>query len=261
MPHFAETTRKGASLRHLANILTGLNLAFGFTSMMLAMDGHIVGAAWLIALAVVMDAFDGKAARFFGASSPMGLQFDSLADVVSMGVAPSILCYASAFREDSELGMIVCTIPVIAAAYRLARFNVRASRSSAYEGLTPPLHACLIATFVLMNYAIWDEVAHVEILAGMLIVTSLLMVSRIPLAGLPRFTLREQGRNMFKLFVLAAAISVGAINPPLFAFPVVVLLCMISIVAGLAQSRKQHREIEDDDDVVPQPISTGWKKP
>lgn len=249
-------------MRHLANILTGLNLAFGFTSMMLAMDGHIVGAAWLIALAVVMDAFDGKAARFFGASSPMGLQFDSLADVVSMGVAPSILCYAAAFREDSELGMVVCTIPVIAAAYRLARFNVRAaSRSSAYEGLTSPLHACLIATFVLMNYAIWDEVTHVEILAGMLIVTSLLMVSRIPLAGLPRFTLREQGRNMFKLFVLAAAIGIGAINPPLFAFPVVVLLCTISIVAGLAQSRKLHREVDDDDDEVPQPISTGWKKP
>lgn len=250
-------------MRHLANILTGLNLAFGFTSMMLAIDGHIIGAAWLIALAVVMDAFDGKAARFFGASSPIGLQFDSLADVVSMGVAPSILCYAAAFREASDLGMVVCTIPVIAAAYRLARFNVRAAtRTSGYEGLTSPLHACLIATFVLMNYALWDEVSNVGVLAVMLLVTSFLMVSRIPLAGLPRFTLREQGRNLFKLIILAVAIGIGAINPPLFAFPVVLLLCLISVAAGLMQMRKLQREIvEGEDEEMTHNISTGWKKP
>ncbi len=72
-------------MRHLANILTALNLVFGFSAILLSIDGHVQLAAWLIVLAVVMDAFDGKAARFFGASSPFGLQFDSLADVVSMG--------------------------------------------------------------------------------------------------------------------------------------------------------------------------------
>lgn len=245
-------------MRHLANMLTGLNLVFGFSSMLLAIDGHIQVAAWLIALAVVMDAFDGKAARFFGASSPFGLQFDSLADVVSMGVAPSILCYAAAFREDSELGMIVCTIPVIAAAFRLARFNVRsASRSSAYEGLTSPLHACLTATFVLMNYALWGEIVNVEVLAAMLVTTSILMISKIPLAGLPRFTFREQGRNLRKVFLLAVAIGIGAINPPLFAFPIMLALCIVAVVAGQMQMRKMHRDLDED---FVEPLPTGLKK-
>ncbi|MCB1059637.1 MAG: CDP-diacylglycerol--serine O-phosphatidyltransferase [Calditrichaeota bacterium] len=245
-------------MRHLANILTSLNLVFGFFSMMLAIDGRIEVAAWLIILAVVMDAFDGKAARFFGASSPMGLQFDSLADVVSMGVAPSILAYAAAFREDSLLGMIVCTVPVLAAAYRLARFNVRAaSRASAYEGLTSPLHASLIATFILMNYNLWGGVVTPEVLAGLLVVTSLLMVSKIPLAGLPRFTLREHGRNLRKVAILVLAIVVGALNPPLFGFPIILMLCVTAAIAGQIQSRKSPRILDED---ISEPISTGLKK-
>ncbi|NUO18141.1 CDP-diacylglycerol--serine O-phosphatidyltransferase [bacterium] len=247
-------------MRHLANILTSLNLVFGFTSMMLSVDGHIVGAAWLIALAVVMDAFDGKAARFFGASSPLGLQFDSLADVVSMGVAPSLLCYSAAFRDQSEYGMIVCTIPVLAAAYRLARFNVRAaSRSPGYEGLTSPLHACLVSTYILMNYAIWDEVMYVQVLTSLLILTSVLMISKLPFAGLPRFSLREQGKNTAKLVVLAGSIAVGVINPPLFAFPVVVLLCLLSLTFGFLHIRRHIHVLEDDE--ATESLNTGWKKP
>lgn len=247
-------------MRHLANVLTGLNLVFGFSSMMLTIDGHLQGAAWMIVLAVVMDAFDGKAARFFGASSPMGLQFDSLADVVSMGVAPSILAYTAAFQEESVLGMIVCTIPVLAAAFRLARFNVRAaSRSSAYEGLTSPLHACLVSTFMLMNFDLWGGVEHAEVLAGLLIATSLLMVSRLPLAGLPKFSLREQGKNLRKLAGLAVAIGVGAINPPLFAFPTMLVLCVFAAIAGQMQVRRANRDLEDEEELA-EPISTGLKK-
>lgn len=245
-------------MRHLANILTALNLVCGFFAILLSIDGHVQLAAWLIVLAVVMDAFDGKAARFFGASSPFGLQFDSLADVVSMGVAPSVLCYAAAFREDSILGMVVCTIPVLAAAFRLARFNVRsASRSSAYEGLTSPLHACLIATFIIMNYDVWGEVVALEVLAGVMLITSLLMISRLPIGGLPRFTLREQGKNLRKVVVLAAAIGLAAVNPPLFAFPVMLMLVVFAVIAGQLQVRKAHRDALEEE--MPEPLTSTWK--
>jgi len=247
-------------LRNLANILTALNLIFGFSSMLLAIDGHIQVAAWLIVLAVVMDAFDGKAARFFGASSSFGLQFDSLADVVSMGVAPSILCYAAAFREDSLIGMIVCAVPVLAAAFRLARFNVRSgSGKGAYEGLTSPLHACLVSTFVLMNYALWDGIAEIEWLAGLLIVTSLLMVSHLPLAGLPKFSLRDSGRNLFRLVILAVGIGLAATNAPVFAFPLMVVLFALSAFFGQLQIRRARDE-EVDEDADAEPLPTGWKK-
>lgn len=246
-------------MRHLANILTALNLLCGFSAILLSIDGHVQLAAWCIVLAVVMDAFDGKAARFFGVSSPFGLQFDSLADVVSMGVAPSVLCYAAAFQDDSLLGMALCAVPVLAAAFRLARFNVRsASRSSAYEGLTSPLHACLLATFVIMNYDIWGEIVAVEVLAGLMIITSLLMVSKLPIGGLPKFTLREHGRNIWKLAVLAVVLGLAAINPPLLAFPVILLLVVFAAIAGQLQVRKAQRDALDEEE-LPEPLPSTWK--
>ncbi len=246
-------------MKYLANILTALNLIFGFSAILLAIDGHASLAAWLIVLAVIMDAFDGKAARFFGGSSPLGLQFDSMADVVSMGVAPSVLCYIVAFREDSVIGMVVCTLPVLAAAFRLARFNVKESKhSGAYEGLTSPLHACLISTFVILNFRIWGEVRSIEVLAGLLLLTALLMVSKVPIGALPRFTLREQGRNSRRVVILALCIGVAMIDPPLLAFPVILLLIASAAIAGQFQSRRLH-ELADVDQ--PEPFTTRWKNP
>ncbi|MCB9357178.1 MAG: phosphatidylcholine/phosphatidylserine synthase [Calditrichaeota bacterium] len=240
-------------MRNLANILTGMNLVCGFAAILLAMDGHMVLSAWLIMLAVTLDAFDGKAARFFGVSSPLGLQFDSMADVVSMGVAPSVLCYAAAFQDESILGMVVCTIPVLAAAFRLARFNVLTSRvSGLYEGLTSPLHAGLVATFVIMNIHLWGEIASAEVLAGLLIATSLLMVGRLPIGGLPRFTFREHGRNMIRLVALALFILAAMFDPPLLSFPIMLLLVLSAIVAGQLQAR---RKSEEDDD-LPEPLTS-----
>ncbi|MCC6477096.1 CDP-alcohol phosphatidyltransferase family protein [bacterium] len=247
-------------MRYLANILTGANLVFGVSGILMAVDGHPVLAAWLIVLAGVMDAFDGKAARYFGGSSDFGLHFDSLADVISFGVAPSILAYTVAFRDLEWPGMFVCILPVLAAAFRLARFNLGADEHSHdYEGLASPAHAGLITTFVLMNYSLWGEIGNSNYFAGLMLISALLMVTRLPLAGLPRFSLRDTRANLLKLALIASAIGFTAWNPPRHAFFSLVFMLIFAFVNGFVRSRRALVEDGDEDDDA-EPVPSHWKR-
>ena len=211
----------------------------------MAIDGHPQIAAWLIIFASIFDAFDGKVARLFGGGSRFGLHFDSLADMVSFGVAPAVLVYRVAFQDLGIAGLIVTFIPVLFAAIRLARFNVSADGGAHdFVGLSSPLHACLLASFVEMSYYSWGEIRDSNILAGIVIVTGLLMVSHLPLTGLPRFTLREPGYNLFKMIVLLTAVAVMVINPPVYTFPALAVLVLSGFVAGILHSI-MHRVDED----------------
>ena len=164
---------------------------------------------------MVLDAFDGKAARFFGGGgSEFGMQFDSLADMVSFGVAPAALIYTVAFTDLSLPGVVVTFMPVLCAAVRLARFNVTADgKAHDFVGLSSPLHACLVASFVIMSYSMWGEIVDTNVLAGLVLLSSLLMVSHLPLPGLPRFTLREPGYNLLKLLALVVALVFRGVEP------------------------------------------------
>ncbi len=231
-----------------ANLMTSGNLFCGLFSILLAFDGHPQIAAWLIILAMVLDAFDGKAARLFGGGgSDFGLQFDSLADMVSFGVAPAALIYTVAFTDLSLPGVVVTFIPVLCTAVRLARFNVTADgKSHDFVGLSSPLHACLVASFVIMSYTMWGEIVDTNVLAGLVVLTSLLMVSHLPLPGLPRFTLREPGYNLLKLLALIVALVFVVLNPPRNMFPVMAALVVAGFTAGLIRLLI-NRDADDTD--------------
>lgn len=232
-----------------ANIVTSGNLFCGVFSVLSVMDGHPVLAAWFIVLAAVFDAFDGKAARFFGGGSEFGMQFDSLADMVSFGLAPSALLYAIAFNDLGFPGLIVTFVPVLAAAIRLARFNVMAaSGKSAYVGLSSPLHACLMAAFVVMSFSRWGEILDSNVLAALALISGLLMVSHLPLPALPRFTLREPGYNLAKMLFLIASVVYVAVNPARHAFPVLTVLIVSAFVVGGIHALIGRHESEDDED-------------
>jgi CDP-diacylglycerol---serine O-phosphatidyltransferase len=233
-----------------ANILTGGNLFCGLLSILLAFDGHPQIAAWLIVFAAVLDALDGKAARLFGGGSAFGLQFDSMADMVSFGVAPSVLVYVTAFADLKLPGLFATFVPALFTGIRLARFNVHADgKAHDYVGLSSPLHACLIATFVVMSYSMWGEIADENVLAGIVLLTSVLMVSRLPLPGLPRFTLREPGYNLVKMLVLLGALILVAINPPHHAFPVLAVVVLIALITGGVRAILNREPEEDEDDL------------
>lgn len=240
-----------------ANIMTSANLLCGMLSMMMAIDGHYQLSAWLIIFATLFDAFDGKVARFFGGGSNFGIQLDSLADMVSFGVAPSILAYTVAFQDLESAGIFVTFMPALCAALRLARFNTTADgKSHDFVGLSSPLSACLIASFIEMSIYSWGEIRDSNILAGLIILTSLLMVSTLPLPGLPRFTLREPGYNLFKMVVLIACVGFMSFNPPVYTFPALAFLVVSGFAAGIlrtifSRNTSDDEEEEDDDEGVP----------
>ena len=96
----------------------------GLSSVMLAFDGHFTVAAALIAVSIVLDIADGFVARLIGATSPFGLQLDSLADLISFGLAPAILVHTWALDEWPILSWLAAFFWLACAAFRLARFNV-----------------------------------------------------------------------------------------------------------------------------------------
>jgi CDP-diacylglycerol--serine O-phosphatidyltransferase len=103
---------------------TTLNMMSGLSSVMLAFDGHFTVAAALIAVSIVLDIADGFVARLIGATSPFGLQLDSLADLVSFGLAPAVLVHTWALDEWPVLSWLAAFFWLACAAFRLARFNV-----------------------------------------------------------------------------------------------------------------------------------------
>jgi CDP-diacylglycerol---serine O-phosphatidyltransferase len=242
-----------------ANLMTAGNLFCGLLSVLMATTGHPLVAGWLIILAALLDALDGKAARFFGSSSAFGIQFDSMADMVSFGVAPATLVYQIAFSDSGIPGLLITFVPVLFTALRLARFNVSADfKSHDFVGLSSPLHACLISSFVIMSYALWDEIADPNVLAGLIIISSLLMVSRFPLTGLPRISLREPGYNLVKLLFLLGALVAMGINPPRYTFPVLVAVVAAGFISGTVRAvLKRHEEPDEDelDDGETEPIT------
>ena len=108
----------------LPSLFTLSNMLFGFSSLRAAQDGNFDLAAVLIGVAVVFDIFDGAMARAVGAITPFGLQFDSLADLISFGVAPAFLLYSWSLHDLGGPGWLLACFWLACAAYRLGRFNV-----------------------------------------------------------------------------------------------------------------------------------------
>lgn len=108
----------------LPSLCTLVNLLCGFSSILASIDGKYRHAAVLVAVAIVFDIADGAVARAVGAITPFGLQFDSLADLTSFGVAPALLLYNRSLNEMYWIGWVVAGLWIACAAFRLARFNV-----------------------------------------------------------------------------------------------------------------------------------------
>ncbi|QKE84839.1 CDP-diacylglycerol--serine O-phosphatidyltransferase [Arthrobacter sp. NEB 688] len=126
---------------------TTLNMVSGFSSVLLAFRGHFTLAAVLIAFSIVMDIADGFVARLVGATSPFGLQLDSLADLISFGVAPAVLVHTWALSDWPVLAWLVAFLWLSCAAFRLARFNVTidpAADKRYFVGLPSPGAASVV---------------------------------------------------------------------------------------------------------------------
>jgi len=210
--------RRGLHL--LPNLFTTGNLFFGFYTIVHATLGDSDHAAMGIVLAMLFDIFDGRVARLTNATSKFGGEYDSLADVVSFGVAPAILAFSAGdLRLMGRAGWVLAFLYVACAALRLARFNVSTSRyKGRFEGLPSPAAAGMIAStqwfvdFVQQSYPWSAPPWLVAIGTGGV---GLLMVSTIPYRSFKEIDLRH---SYGTLVFLICAITLIVIEPSVTLF-------------------------------------------
>ncbi len=177
------------------------NAGLGFYSIISSIERNFTSSAWAILLAVILDVFDGRIARLTRSTSRFGLEFDSLADLISFGLAPSILTYQVVLK-DMRGGVLVAFLFVIGGVLRLARFNVRvAEKDIAYfDGLCIPVAGGMLASFHVLPF--WAKETHLffSAIPLIMIVLSFLMVSKIKYVNLKKVRLTK--RQPFKILML-----------------------------------------------------------
>lgn len=176
------------------NLVTSMNLFCGFYSIVASIKGDLLTAAWAVLAASIFDMLDGKVARLTKTTSQFGIQYDSMSDLASFGVAPGILAYQWCLAPFDRLGWMASFLFVCCGALRLARFNVRTEviKSNFFEGVPIPLAAGLMATF----YIFQDFTGVPSVPSTMVLVftfgLSSLMVSSIPFPSFKGINLRSR---------------------------------------------------------------------
>lgn len=206
------------------------NVVCGFIAILSAFDNQIETACWFIFLAAFLDALDGKVARLSGGTSQFGVELDSLADFLSFGVAPAVLVYTIKLNHLGKWGWIISVVYIMAASYRLARFNLLAETDEKKDflGLPVPGAALTIVSFVLFSYTLWGQLEYAEILVSMVILFSFLMVSQVQYDALPdKF---DSKAAKIKLAALIIAVIAILIKPRLLLFPVMSLYILFGVV-------------------------------
>ncbi|MDC9726669.1 MAG: CDP-diacylglycerol--serine O-phosphatidyltransferase [Candidatus Thioglobus sp.] len=202
--------RRGVYL--LPNILTTFGLFAGFFAIILATKGQYADAAIAIFVAMLWDGLDGRVARLTNTQSAFGEQYDSMADMVSFGVAPALLMYFYLFEGLSQVGWIGAFIYVAAGALRLARFNTQIGVQDKryFQGLPSPAAAALIAGLVwtkeMIGPSAYDD-QYLVIGAWIILVSAgILMVSNVRYYSFKEVNFK--GRSSFKLLLLATLILI-----------------------------------------------------
>lgn len=232
----------------LPDLLTTANLCCGTASILLSSQDELTIACWLLFLAAVFDVFDGLAARALGGGTPLGVQLDSLADMVSFGVAPAFALWTAALplQPGGESWIAAAALCIcIASAWRLAKFNVDTRQTSGFLGLPTPSNGLFWASMVLVvlgqdfpaNAITGKLHAGVAAFLGspllvftMALVLGLFMLSELPLPGLK---FKHKGWNGNEtIFLLIAAGVVGVLLFGLLAVPLLLVLYLLSPLWG-----------------------------
>ncbi|MDR1784503.1 MAG: CDP-diacylglycerol--serine O-phosphatidyltransferase [Endomicrobium sp.] len=200
----------------VASFFTCGNIICGCLSIISVMDGNFLKASWLLILAIAFDMMDGRIARITNTTSDFGVQLDSLSDLVSFGIAPSIMMYQLVLNDLDKIGVLIAVLFVLCSALRLAKFNVMTQDGvvhSFFMGLPTPASAGLLVSFVLSYelsiYSLTFKTAPILIksiplllnmMPVIMIILSLLMVSNIPYASFKK--LKFSHYKIFNFLVL-----------------------------------------------------------
>lgn len=242
------------------NLLTLVNLFAGFSAIVYTSNGEIIKAAVFIVIAAVFDMLDGVMARLFRATSEFGSELDSLCDTVSFGVAPSYMLYKVQFSSNDEIGILLASLPALAGAVRLARFNIKLSSfedKNYFHGLPIPSSAVTIVSFLVFFHIpgrIPESYAYYTTI-GVIILTSLAMVTNIRFDNLPRPTKKSIKQRPVASIVFVAGSIIAIVTKGVFIFPFMIFYILSSaireIIYWLRLTREPIDELDESEDTEP----------
>lgn len=232
----ARARKKRKNVNILPSLLTIGNMYCGLISIVYTINGEFTSAAWMIFLGLIFDTLDGQVARLTNSASAFGKELDSLADVITFGVAPAILVYKCILFNFQHIGVFLVTVYAITGALRLARYNTQSGMVvKNFTGLPIPGAGCLIAAFVLMKIK-YDHPFIYNYLALLIILLAFLMVSRITYPKQELYLVRRK-RAFQYTFILILLFSFIRLRPTLFVFIVFLGYTLIGPLNFLTRSR------------------------
>lgn len=224
-----KVSRKGIYL--LPNLLTLGALFAGFYAIIAGMSGNFNAAGWAILIAAVMDGLDGRVARMTNTQSAFGAQFDSLADMVSFGVAPALIVFSFALSSLGNAGWAASFIYMSCAALRLARFNVQLGivDKRFFVGLQSPVAAGLVTfvVWVAAKYEVQPGMAVAILVALLTGLTGLLMVSNYRYYSFKE--IHFKGTVPYVVFLMAVVLLVVIAQRP---HEVLLAMCLVYASSG-----------------------------
>ncbi|MBC7915487.1 MAG: CDP-diacylglycerol--serine O-phosphatidyltransferase [Pyrinomonadaceae bacterium] len=227
--------------KHIPNAITCLNLLSGCIGLVMAFNDNLIFASYAIVIAALLDFFDGFIARILNAYSAIGKELDSLADMISFGVLPSVIVY-QLFLEAPQLGMLSMYLNysafliAIFSALRLAKFNIDTRQEENFLGLPTPANALLIASlpFIISGESLFlrDYILNAFFLFIFSLGMGILLVMEIPLMSL-KFKSLNFNENLYRYIL----IILGAVLILIFKFVAVPVVIFLYILLSIVQFR------------------------
>lgn len=238
-----EGMRKGIYV--LPNLFTAGSLFAGFYCMVSTVNGDYRTAALWILASSIFDGLDGKVARLTGTASKFGVEFDSLADVVSFGAAPGLLMYCWALKPFGRLGWLAGFLLLVCAALRLARFNVQVEtvESKRFVGLPTPASASMVSATVLFFYHMgWPASYNKLAILVLIYFLALLMVSNVRYYSFKDPSLIR--RQPFAILVLAVLLLIVIAAEPVIMLFTIFICYILSGPIGFVVGYPRRRRLE-----------------
>jgi CDP-diacylglycerol--serine O-phosphatidyltransferase len=231
----------------IPNVATVFNMFLGFMAITLILNGEPIKAGWVMMVGGLFDIIDGKLARLLGLSSRFGTEFDSLADTISFCAVPSILIY-SVYVEGLPflLGAIISFMPLLFGTIRLARFNIDTGENPKpyFTGLTTPLTAITIISFMLFNYQSYGDMGDPRLALVLVAILSFLMISPVRFSKFPLLSFRKGRSNNMRLVGLIIILLSIIFFRGLVLFPLMSIYIFWSITQWMLDHDRFEEEID-----------------